>query len=102
MPDATPPQIPWWHDFTKIMLLITTLFSGFAAIQSKCNGERADDGFNHISQRQEEQVQTAAVIKEDLHVAAAITEKKLDKIVEKTADVKNTVQVIESKLPEKK
>ena len=101
MPDEPTPGLPWWKDVKSILLIITAITSMVTTINTQCTRSRVDHGFEHVAQRQEEQVQTAAVIKADLNEAAAITEKKLDRIAEKTADVKNSVQVIDSKLPKK-
>lgn len=84
MPEQTPPPpVKWWQDFTKVMLVITTIIGAINGFQTNCVGQKADKGLDridHIATVQAEQLKTAAVIKET------------------TSDTQSKVQVIDSKL----
>lgn len=83
MPDQTPPPpVKWWQDFTKVMLVITTIIGAINGFQTNCYGQRTDkslERIDHVATVQSEQVQTAAVIKE----TTAETQSKVQVIGEK-------------------
>lgn len=102
MPDKTPSKRTWTvNDITTILAAV---FSGLALLISTWNSTKNDhiiSTMRHVVAQQDEQTMKAEVIASDLAIATKATKEsdaKLDKIVEKTADVKNSIQVIDSKL----
>jgi predicted nucleic acid-binding Zn-ribbon protein len=89
------PQIPWWKDPKQLVTIIGAIFAGIATWQASCanqNTTRTADKVDYVVEKQQEQMNTAAVIKADLQQATAKTEQKLQAIESKAT-------VIDAKLP---
>lgn len=111
MPDETPHGPPWWRNGTEfvkvikeLVILVGSIAAVTGAIQAGCNGQKSDRNakeIQYVATKQNEQLQAAVVIKDDLKTAAEKTEKKLDSIREKTNAVESRVKVIDDKIPRK-
>lgn len=89
-----PPKTPWYQDFSKVMLLLTTILGFITATQTQCNAakqDRGNDKIDHVASTQQEQLHKAEVIKETVQA-----------IEQRAAVVENKVEVIGEKLPKMK